>query len=257
MASIDRDGVRIYYQHQVTDPSRPTILLSHGYSATSAMWKGQIEPLTERYNLITWDMRGHGQSDSPDDPAAYSEAHTVEDMAALLDECKVQRAFIGGLSLGGYMTLAFHLRYPERCIALMLFDTGPGYKKDEARADWNETAEARARAFETGGLAAMGASEEVRIAEHSSAQGLALAARGMLAQFDDRVIQSLPHIVLPTLVLVGENDTPFLIATDYMAGKISAGEKVVIADAGHAANIDQPAAFNEAVLAFLARISAN
>ena len=254
MSTIDRGGVSIFYEHHVSDPALPTILLSHGYSATSGMWDEQIEPLGQRYNVITWDMRGHGQSDSPDDPAAYSEANTVLDMAAILDACGVDRAVIGGLSLGGYMTLAFHLQFPERCRALMLFDTGPGYKKDEGRADWNKTAEARARAFEEKGLDALGGSEEVRIARHRSANGLALAARGMLAQFDDSVIQSLPHIDLPTLVLVGENDTPFLIATDYMASKIPAGEKAVIDAAGHAANIDQPEALNSVVLEFLGRV---
>lgn len=256
MAFIDRDGVSIFYEHFQQDVARPTILLSHGYSATSEMWHGQIGPIGDHYNLILWDMRGHGKSDSPADVERYSEAVTVGDMAAVLDACGVERAVIGGLSLGGYMTLGFHLKYPHRCEALMLFDTGPGYKKAAPRAEWNRTAEARAVAFETDGLDAMGASEEVRRSHHRSAQGLANAARGMLAQFDDRVIQSLPHIERPTLVLVGANDTPFLIATDYMAGKIANSEKVVIDNAGHAANIDQPEAFNAAVLDFLGRVTA-
>src|SRR5690606_35942337 len=109
MTTLDRDGVRIYYEHHTSSaPGARTVLLSHGYSATSAMWRGQIDALTSRHHLIVWDMRGHGQSDSSDDPALYSEAHTVGDMAAILDACGVERAVIGGLSLGGYMTLAFH-----------------------------------------------------------------------------------------------------------------------------------------------------
>jgi len=213
-----------------------------------------MNALGRHFNVVTWDMRGHGRSDSPDDPAAYSEALTVEDMAGVLDACGVDKAVIGGLSLGGYMTLAFHLAHPERCSALMLFDTGPGYKRDEPRVEWNKTADARAAALEEKGLEALGEGEEVRIAQHSSAKGLALAARGMLAQFDDRIIRSLPDIALPVLVLVGENDRPFLAATDYMAGKIPKGEKVVLEGAGHAANIDQPDAFNEAVIDFVGRL---
>ncbi|XOV86011.1 MAG: alpha/beta fold hydrolase [Pseudomonadota bacterium] len=251
MAMLDRDGVRIYFEFHQGDAQRPTVLLSHGYSATSAMWEGQLDALTKICNLITWDMRGHGQSDSPADPTLYSEAHTVGDMAAILDACGVAQAVIGGLSLGGYMTLAFHATYPDRCLALMLFDTGPGYKNATARQGWNDTAEARAKAFETEGLAALGAGNEVRVAQHTSAQGLALAARGMLAQVDDRVIQSLPDITLPTLVLVGEDDTPFRVPSDYMAAKIPGASKVVLPAAGHAANIDQPAAFNAAVTTFL------
>lgn len=256
MATIDRDGVAIYYEHHpAARDDAPTILLSHGYSATSAMWRGQIEALKATHNLILWDMRGHGRSDSPDDPAGYSERHTVDDMAAILDACGAPRAIIGGLSLGGYMTLAFHVAFPQRCTALMLFDTGPGYKSDDGRAGWNRTAESRARAFETEGLAALGEGQEVRISQHRSAQGLAHAARGMLAQVDDRIIRSLPDITLPTLVLVGEDDQPFRIPTDYMAGKIPGARKVVLAGAGHAANIDQPQAFNAAVREFLATLA--
>jgi len=251
MPFLERDGVRLHYE---SAGSGPPILLSHGYSATSRMWQGQVEALADRYQVITWDMRGHGQSDSPDDPAAYSEAHTVADMAAILDALGIERAVIGGLSLGGYMSLAFHLAHPSRVRALMLFDTGPGYRNPAGREAWNRTAEARAVAFETRGLEALGAGAEVRIAQHRSARGLALAARGMLAQFDSRVIESLETIRVPTLVLVGERDEPFLGATDYMAAKIPGASKVVIPAAGHAANIDNPPAFNAAVADFLASL---
>jgi pimeloyl-ACP methyl ester carboxylesterase len=103
------------------------------------------------------------------------------------------------------------------------------------------------------GLDALGRSPEVESVRnrHRSAAGLARAARGMLAQFDSRVIESLESVTVPTLIIVGANDTPFLAGTDYMASKIPNAKKVVIPDAGHAANIDQPAAFNEAVLSFL------
>jgi pimeloyl-ACP methyl ester carboxylesterase len=248
MATIKRDGVEIYYE---VHGDGPPVLLSHGYSATSQMWKGQLESLGASHRVITWDMRGHGQSDSPGDAAAYSEAATVDDMAAILDANGVDQAVIGGLSLGGYMSLAFYLKYPQRTRALMLFDTGPGYRNPKAREGWNETAYQRATRFEEQGLDALGGSAEVRVSQHRSAQGLANAARGMLAQFDSRVMEGLEHISVPTLVLVGANDTPFLAATDYMASKIPGASRVVIDDAGHASNIDQPAAFNDAVLGFL------
>lgn len=249
MAIINRDGVNIYYEDH---GSGPAVLLSHGYSATTRMWAGQMEALKDRFRVITWDMRGHGQSDSPDDPKAYSEAATTEDMAAILKHLGIDKAVIGGLSLGGYMSLAFHLAHPEMTRALMLFDTGPGYKNPVGREGWNETARKRAEIFEARGLDALGSGAEVRIAQHSSAQGLAHAARGMLAQFDSRVIESLPAIDVPTLVLVGENDTPFLGGTDYMVNKIPGAQKALIANAGHASNIDQPEAFNAAVEEFLA-----
>lgn len=248
MPNLEREGVRIYYEdHGKGLP----VLLSHGYGATSQMWGGQLEAFQDRYRIIVWDMRGHGQSDYPQAQTAYSEAHTVADMAAVLDACRVERAVIGGLSLGGYSSLAFYLRHPDMVRALLLFDTGPGYKRDEAREEWNIRAGQRADKLEAEGLAARGDSEEVRISTHRSADGLAKAARGMLTQHDARVIGSLEAIQVPTLVLVGAQDTRFLAATDYMANKISGARKAIIADAGHASNINQPAAFNEAVGAFL------
>lgn len=248
MPYLDRDGVKIFYE---TEGDGPPVLLSHGYSATSRMWDEQVAHLKDRYRVIRWDFRGHGESDYPDDQRAYSETATVADMAAILDACDVDRAAVGGLSLGGYMSLAFNLKHAERVRALMLFDTGPGFKKDAARDAWNERAMERADKLETDGLAALSSSREVMSSKHRDATGLAGAARGMLTQRDASVIQSLPAIAVPTLVLVGADDTPFLGATEYMAAKIPQSTHVVIPDAGHAANLDQPAAFNRAVDGFL------
>jgi len=249
MATITRDGVNIYYEDH---GSGGAILLTHGYSATSKMWSGQIGPLSEKYRVISWDMRGHGQSDSPSDRNLYSEAHSIDDMAAILDSCGVSTAVIAGLSLGGYMSLAFNLKYPQRVTGLMLFDTGPGYKNDQARESWNDMARKRADVIDAKGLDSLGNSAEVRVSSHKSAAGLANAARGMLTQVDDRIIQSLPEITIPTLALVGEKDKQFLGATDYMALKIPGARKEIIPGAGHAANIDQPELFNSAVLDFVA-----
>ncbi|QQS12166.1 MAG: alpha/beta fold hydrolase [Rhodospirillales bacterium] len=253
MPKLDRAGVNIHYE---VHGAGPTVLLSHGYSATCRMWDAQIAHLKERYQVVVWDMRGHGESDYPKDRAAYSEALTVGDMAAILAAVGADKAVIAGLSLGGYMSLAFHATHAAKTRALMLFDTGPGFKNDQARAAWNATAVKRADTLEAQGLAALGASDEVRMSRHRSADGLAGAARGMLAQADDRVIRSLESVAVPTLVLVGANDTNFLAATDYMAAKIHGSTKVVIPDAGHAANLHQPEAFNRAVAAFLGSLPA-
>ena len=253
MASLDRNGVKIHYE---VHGKGPTLLLSHGYSSTSRMWDGQVTALKDRYQVVVWDFRGHGQSDYPKDGALYSEELTVDDMQALLDTVGARKAIVAGLSLGGYMSLAFNASHPDRVRALMLFDTGPGFKKDKARAKWNESAQARAARFDAEGLRALNQSDEVKLTRHRDATGLAGAARGMLAQKNDRVIQSLDSIKVPTLVLVGANDTNFLAATDYMAAKIKGSTKAVIPDAGHAANLHQPARFNQAVEAFLAKLPA-
>ena len=249
MAKIDRDGVNIHYE---VHGSGPALLLTHGYSSTSAMWQGQIEALSKNHQLVLWDMRGHGQSDYTDDPAAYSEAETVADMAALLDQVGATSAIVGGLSLGGYMSLAFYRAHPERVRALLIIDTGPGFKKDDARDAWNRRAHDTGDRFEREGLAVLkSASRERSSVSHRDASGLARAARGMLTQRDARIIESLPDIKVPSLVVVGADDTPFLAASDYMAAKIPGARKVVIPFAGHAVNIDQPQAFIDAVLPFL------
>jgi pimeloyl-ACP methyl ester carboxylesterase len=230
----------------------PVILLTHGYSATSQMWAGQDEALSKDHRLVIWDMRGHGRSDSPDDPSLYSELATVADMAALLDAVGAKTAIVGGLSLGGYMSLAFNRVHPDRVAALLIIDTGPGYKNDEAREGWNKNALRTAERYETDGLKVLEVgSAERRTAHHTSAKGLALAARGMLTQRDAGVITSLPEIKVPSIVVVGSEDAPFIAASDYMAAKIPGAKKAVIEGAGHAANIDKPEAFNAALLAFL------
>jgi pimeloyl-ACP methyl ester carboxylesterase len=250
MPTLNRDGVNLYYE---VHGEGPTILLSHGYSATSQMWQGQVEALSKDHRLVIWDMRGHGRSDSPEDPALYSEPATVADMAALLDEVGAKTAIVGGLSLGGYMSLAFNRVHPGRVEALLIIDTGPGYKNDEARDGWNRNALKTAERFETDGLQPLETgSAERRAAQHTSAKGLALAARGMLTQRDAGVIASLPDIKVPSIVVVGSEDAPFLAASEYMAAKIPGAKKAVIEGAGHAANIDQPEAFNAALMAFLA-----
>lgn len=253
MPTLRRNGVNIYYEMH---GAGPTLLLTHGYSATSKMWAGQIGPLSKKYRVVVWDMRGHGQTDYPEDEALYSEAETLADMAMLLDVAGPREAIIAGLSLGGYMSLAFQLAHPERTRALMLFDTGPGYRNDEAREGWNKTANSRAEKFEKEGLSFMRPRGEVDPAQHRDGTGLAKAARGMLAQKDARIINSLPNIKAPTLIIVGARDEPYLGATDYMASKIPGARKIVIPDAGHSANIDQPAAFNAAVETFLTDLEA-
>ena len=245
------NGIEIDYE--VTGKGRP-VLMSHGYSATRRMWSGQHAFLGDRYRLISWDMRGHGQTESPGDPAQYSHALTVADMKALLEHLGIRRAVIGGLSLGGTMSLEFYVAHPEMVEALILCDTGPGYRNADAREKWNERARSRATELEAKGLAALaGRSREMQEAmgHHASAQGLAHAARGMLAQKDSRVIDALGSIGVPTLVVVGDKDEPFIAPCEYMAKKIPGARLEVIAGAGHSSNLDQPDQFNRVLLDFL------
>jgi pimeloyl-ACP methyl ester carboxylesterase len=233
----------------------PPLVLSHGFGASSAMFAPNVPLLATHRDVVTWDLRGHGASDSPADPECYPAGEALEDMAALLDTLDIPQAVLGGHSLGGYLSLSFTLAYPELVTALVLIGTGPGFRKDEAREDWNRRAHVTADRIAERGIAALGDSSELHGEAHADIHGLVLAARGTLTQHDAHVIDGLPDIRVPALVVVGANDTHFLAAADYMAAKIPGARKVVIPDAGHAPNVDQPEAFNHEVMAFLSEVA--
>lgn len=247
MPHLNRAGVNVWYE---VSGEGPVVLCTHGFSLTGHMWKDAVAALSDRFRMVTWDIRGHGWSDSPADPQAYSKALALDDMNALLDAVGAERAVLMGHSLGGYLSLSFHVEHPERVQGLVLVGTGPGYRNPEARAGWNRQAEERAEFFETHGIQGY-ESEALHGNRHRSAQGLALAARGILAQHDGLVMEDLPNIRVPTLIVVGAEDTPFLGAADYMAKRIPDAARVVIDGAGHTPNVEQPRAFRQAVEGFL------
>ncbi len=247
------DGVTLGYQVHNPGARGVPLLLTHGFGATAGMWEPNIDALSADRPVIVWDQRGHGSSDAPDDMDRYSEQISVADMEAILDAAGADRAVLGGMSLGGYLSLAFHLVHPQRVAALVLVDTGPGYRNDQARDKWNAWVERRAQQLERG-EAATDFSAEVAQAVHEHPEGLPRAARGVMAQKDARVIASLDSITVPTLVIVGADDTDFLAGADYMHRHIPNSRKVVIGDAGHAANMDQPEAFNAAVRELLEQL---
>lgn len=253
-AFVDRGDVRISYSVAGEGQGSLPLFLTHGFSASSAMWEPNLAELSASRQVVTWDIRGHGRTVVPARPRLYSQEASVEDMVAVLDACGIASAAVGGLSLGGYLSLAFYSRFPERVRALLLFDTGPGYRNDEGRQGWNNYALSQAERFENAGLEALGNSPEVQHGDHDPV-GLALAARHILTQHGPEVIESLGSVAVPTLVVVGELDKPFLKAADYMARRIPGAKKVVLPGAGHAANIDQPEAFSQAVEGFLASLA--
>lgn len=216
------DGLQIYYEEL---GSGPPVLLNHGFRADSNMWRKQMAALSDRYRVISWDMRGHGRSASPDDPAAYSLEHSVADMLTVLRSCGVERAAIGGLSLGGLISLGFHLAYPTRTSALMLFDTGPGQRN----------------------VARQGGEPKVR----TEAPGWFHTRRAILEAPDDEIMASLASIRVPCLILCGEFDLRYLAASDLLASKIAGAEKVILKGAGHVSNLDRPEPFNASVRSFL------
>lgn len=251
MPTLDRDGVAIYYEDNgQKGDGRTAILLTHGFGASTGMWQGQVETFGDRFRMVAWDMRGHGQSGGPDDLRHYGQDLTVADMAALLDHLGIGKAIIAGHSLGGFMSLRFHAAHPDRVLGLILQGTGPGFRNEAARETWNENARQRADTIEAEGF--KGGGSEVGKGKRGTPKGLANAARGMLAHVDAKVIDSLPDIAVPTIIIVGANDANFLGAAEYMEKKVAGATRLVVPDAGHGCNIDQPEIVNEALEGYLA-----
>jgi pimeloyl-ACP methyl ester carboxylesterase len=253
MPVLERPAGNIRYQ--VTGSAGPALLLSHGFGATSAMFAGNVPALADTHRVVTWDLRGHGGSEYPADPDSYSSANALADMGALLAALGLDGAVLGGHSLGGYLSLQFTLAFPERVTGLVLIDTGPGFRNDAARDEWNRQAHRTGARLTERGLAGLGGSPELHDGEHRDATGLINAARYTLTQQDAHVIDGLSQIAVPTLVIVGADDKPFLGAADYMTAKIPHARKVVIPAAGHAPNVSQPEIFDTELIRFLREVS--
>lgn len=251
MPLVELNGIHINYEEHGSHYGTP-ILLTHAYAATLQMWKPQFEAWKD-YRVIAWDMRGHGGTDSPPAQEEYTEKLTVEDMVSLLRHLGIKETVVGGLSLGGYVSLEFQLAHPEMVRALILCNTGPGYRKDDARAGWNDFSIGYAKRFEERGLDGLGRGVEIDATKQyqRSARGLAMAGRGILTQRDAKVMEHLEQIDIPTLLVWGADDERYKSGIDYMAAKIPGARRVVIEQAGHAVNLYQPEAFNAAAVAFL------
>lgn len=256
MPKISVNGIQLYYESH--GQGYPVVFL-HGFSATHLMWNPQVDAFSQKYRFVIYDARGHGQTDSPPDVKDYSEEIVTEDLYRLLQALGIQKAVIGGLSMGGYESLLFYKAHPDLVSALVLMDTGPGYRNPARRDEWNRGREALAKRLETEGIEVLAANAPTETGREimlkQSPVGLAHMSRKVVAQRDSRVIDSLSQIKAPTLVLVGSEDRPFHAAADYMVKTIPGAEKAVIPQAGHASNIDQPEAFNAAVLGFLGRLN--
>ena len=199
-------------------------------------------------------MRGHGRTECPDDPSVYGQDITVADMVAILDHLEINQAIIVGHSLGGFISLRFNVMHPDRVKALVLQGCGPGYRSVASRAKWNERVDGRAKTILEEGYKALGGTAEVPVSLQRSSQELAYAAKGILAQLDTKVIDSLPGISVPTLVIIGAGDDYYLQGSDYMASRIPGADYTVVPDAGHGVNVDQSEIVNRAFADFFAKV---
>ncbi len=268
------DGLRLHAEAHGEGPGE-VVLLSPGYCQTHENFRGQVAPLSAAgHRVVLWDYRGHGLSEAPGDPERYSIERVVEDMGRVLDAAAPGRtAVLGGLSFGGLASLRFALSHPERVRALLLLASGPGFKKPEAQARWAAQVERIGQRLEERGAGFLveGRSAATSVGRRpelpaARAAGRAIAAQSgaALAAFGRRItgpvpglIDELPRVAAPALVLVGSEDEAYLRAGEVMAARLPDARHVVIPGAGHVVNIEEAAAFDAAVLDFLAALPAS
>ena len=260
------DGVRLHVE--VHGAGLP-VVFSCGYSTTRENFRPLVEPLAAAgFRVVLWDYRGHGDSDAPHDANAYSFDRVLDDLARVLDATAYGvHAVLAGFSFGGALSLHFALRRPERVRALVLLDTGPGFKNPDAQKAWIAQIERIAVNLETKGLesfvtsraaaTAIGRRPELPAAQHAARAIAAMQPHGV-ALFGRRVagpvpacIDELAQVAAPALVVIGAEDEAYLRAADVMTSRIPRATKVVIPGAGHVTTIEEPEAVTAAILDFL------
>jgi len=255
------DGVALYAEAHGTGLP---VLFSCPLNTTCENWRPQVDPLVAQgFRVVLWDFRGHGRSDAPDDPAAYSMEQVVDDLGRVLDWAAV----LGGLSFGGLASLHFALRAPARVRGLLLIDSGPGFKNPEAQQRWEAGVEKTASFLERKGMQAFvesraaattfGGRPELPAAQ-AARRAIAAQQPHGLAHFGRRVAAPAPPVIdelssirIPALVIVGEHDAAYQRAAQVMQARLPLAESVSIPGAGHIVNIEAAEAFNAAVLRFL------
>jgi pimeloyl-ACP methyl ester carboxylesterase len=254
------DGVEI--DHEATGAG-PALLLFHAFPLGRFMWEPQAEALAATFRVVRFDARGFGGSAPGAGPLTME--RIADDGAALLDHLGIDRAVVGGCSMGGYAALAFVRRHPQRLDGLVLQDTRAGADSAEAKANRAALAE---KVLAEGASAAVDAFLPKLVGETTKRQrpqvveavrerilatppaAIAAALHGLAARADSR--ETLPTIDVPTLVLVGAEDVltpPAEAAT--MAGAIPRARLDVVPGAGHLANLENPGATNAALRAYL------
>ncbi len=258
---ITVDGVRLYTRS--AGEGLPVVLL-HAFPMSSTMWLAQREGLAATCKVITPDLRGFGGSRLGDDEPSLD--LMADDVVRLLDAEGVDRAVVGGQSMGGYVTMALCRRHPDRLLGVVLADTKATADSEAARANRERIA---AAVLERGtpvlvdevlpGLVgpttrqrrAMVFGRVRGLVQSAPPAAVAWAQRAMAARPDS--FDALRGLKVPALVIVGEEDelSPRSDA-EAMVEVVPDGRLTVIEKAGHLSAIEQPEAFNRAVAAFLA-----
>ncbi|MFP6623922.1 MAG: alpha/beta hydrolase [Myxococcota bacterium] len=263
------DGLSLYAE---AHGEGPPIVFSCAFSTTHENWRPQVEPLVQAgHRVILWDYRGHGLSDAPHDPAAYTMDKVVDDLGCLLEwGAGGQPAVLAGLSFGGLASLHYSARQLASVHGLVLVATGPGFKNAEAAAKWQVRADRSAGFIETKGFEAFvhGKAGPTCIGRNPELPAARAAGQAIIAQDSvavglfgrnitgpaPSVIDELAGIGVPALVVVGEDDPGFHQAAEVMAAKLPQARSVRVEGGGHILNIEVADDFNAMLVDFLAAL---
>ena len=258
------NGVQIHYQISGSDHA-PVVVLSHSLASSMAMWQPQLEVLESDFQVLRYDMRGHGQSDASTGP--YSLEMLAQDVVGLLDALGIQKAHFLGLSIGGMIGQSFALNYQDRLQSLVLCST-KSFSPDEAKPVLDE----RITAAQKNGMddqvettmerwfsphfLQSGRPELEVIREEIARTSLAGFTGCLEAIKNLNYIESLHKIEVPTLIIAGEDDPAMPVAeSEAMHERIEDSRLVVLPAARHLANIEQPESFNRELMNFFSSIS--
>jgi len=267
------DGVNLYYEAE--GAGQPLVFV-HEFAGDHRSWHPQVRFFSRRYRTIAFNARGYPPSDVPEGVEAYSQDRAAEDIRGVLDALKIPKAHVCGLSMGGYATLHFGLKHPDRALSLVVAGAGYGSASGE-REKFLRDSEAVVKRFEDDGMAktadfyAKGPTrvqlmdkdphswrEFHRQLAEGSARGHALTQRGVQLRRPSIMDlgERMEKLEVPTLIMTGDEDDPCLEPAIFMKRKIPTSGLVVLPKSGHAINLEEPEAFNRAVLDFLTAVDA-
>ncbi|MCC6802301.1 MAG: 2-succinyl-6-hydroxy-2,4-cyclohexadiene-1-carboxylate synthase [Anaerolineae bacterium] len=257
----------VHYHVELHGADDPLILL-HGFSGSGANWSAHAEALAQQHQVVTIDLLGHGQTESPADPARCRVERAAEDLSAVFDALDLPRVNLLGYSMGGRLALYTALAYPQRISRLILESASPGLRTEAERAARIEQDEALARRIERDGIAAFAdywtnlplfSSQSPELRERLRAQrldnnptGLANSLRGMGTGAQPSLWERLSELSVPTLLMAGELDTRFAVINREMQALLPRASLVVVPDAGHTVHAEQPERWRAEVLRFAA-----
>lgn len=262
MSHADVNGQRLYYEDHGTGDD--VIVFSHGFLMDHTMFADQVRAIGDHWRCITWDERGHGQTQTSEQPFSYWDS--ANDLLGLLDHLGVERAVLAGMSQGGFLSMRAALTAPERVRALILIDTRPGVEDPAAVPVYDQLIDAwmapggpPQEVLDTVAAIILGAGYagtthwQERWRAHAK-PALREAYTTLMSREDD-VAPRLSELMMPALVVHGAHDTAISVdAAREFTPKMPDAELVVIEGAGHAANLTHPDAVNAAIERFLARI---